>query len=185
MTTWKAIKGFEGRYAVSDTGLIMNVGNTKRNGNILKGCLDKYGYLRVTLRKSPGERSSKSFLVHRLVAVNFIPNPKELPCINHKNEHKTDNRVENLEWCDVQYNDNYGTRNARIVSSRDWSNVRKPVARLCNGKVEKIYSCAREAAIDTVGKKEAMYLIRAVCNKYNPHCHTAYGYEWAYVEKEQ
>lgn len=61
--------------------------------------------------------NGKLTLVHRFVASCFIPNPQNLPEINHKNENKTDNRVENLEWCDGKYNSNYGTRNKRIAKA--------------------------------------------------------------------
>lgn len=62
--------------------------------------------------------NGKTTLAHRFVAEAFIPNPQNLPCVNHKNENKTDNRVENLEWCDYEYNMNYGTRNKRIAKSQ-------------------------------------------------------------------
>lgn len=60
----------------------------------------------------------KLTLVHRFIASCFIPNPDNLPCINHKNEIKSDNRVENLEWCDYKYNTNYGTRNKKSSESQ-------------------------------------------------------------------
>ena len=181
MTRWLPIKGYEGRYVVSDTGLIMNVGKTKRNGNILLGTVDKDGYRRVSLRKSSRDKSPKGFAVHRLVALSFIPNPRNLPCINHKNENKADNRVENLEWCDVRYNDNYGTRNIRIAKNRDWSKAYKKVAKIKEGKIIKIYPNARSAALDTTGDERARFGIRTICNGSNPHAHTAYGFKWRYI----
>lgn len=78
---------------------------------ILKPKIDKDGYLRVVLQKD-GE--SRHFAVHRIVADAFVENHNNLPHINHKNENKKDNRVENLEWCTEQYNCNYGNRNKKL-----------------------------------------------------------------------
>ena len=105
---WKDIEGYEGLYQVSDTGEVMNV----ITGKILKAYKEKSGYLRVGLYKDEKE---KSFRVHRLVAEAFIPNPFNLPEVNHKSENKQDNRVENLEYCDRKYNINYGTRNDKVA----------------------------------------------------------------------
>ena len=62
------------------------------------------GYFIVCLYKN---KTHKYYLIHRLVALTFIPNPDSLPCVNHKDEDKTNNRVDNLEWCDHKYNMNY------------------------------------------------------------------------------
>lgn len=59
--------------------------------------------------------NGKNRLVHRLVAEAFLDNPNNYPCINHKNEIKTDNRVENLEWCDYRYNNTYGTHLGKSI----------------------------------------------------------------------
>lgn len=66
------------------------------------------GYLRVSLK-------NRHYKVHRLVGETFIPNPSKLPQINHKNEIKTDNRVDNLEWCDNWYNNHYGSRAKNVI----------------------------------------------------------------------
>lgn len=72
---------------------------------------NKKGYCLVTLSKNG---TQKNFQVHRLVALHFLPNPNNLPQVNHKDENKLNNNVENLEWCSHSYNVNFGTRNERI-----------------------------------------------------------------------
>ena len=102
---WKPIPGYVGFYEVSNFGRVKSL-NYKRTGTtkILKPKKDKYGYLIIHLSKNG---LKKYYLVHRLVAMTFIPNPDNLPQINHRNEIKTDNSVWNLEWCDTKYNCNY------------------------------------------------------------------------------
>lgn len=111
---WKSIND---RYSVSNLGNIKS--NYANKEKILSPYKNHDGYLMVDLR-SPGKR--KSISVHRLVAIAFIPNPNNLPEVNHKDEDKTNNRVDNLEWCTLQYNCNYGTRNVR-----KGINCRKPI----------------------------------------------------------
>lgn len=106
---WKPIKGFEGFYEVSNLGRVRSLesGRWKNRVKILKPGKLNNGYLKVTLFK---DGKPKTFLVHRLVAEHFIPNPLNLPQVNHKDENKENNCFENLEWCDAKYNSNYGTR---------------------------------------------------------------------------
>lgn len=98
---------YEG-YQVSNTGEIRSL----KTGKILKQEKTNNGYLLTNLYKN-GKR--KKLLVHRLVAEAFIPNPLNLPEVNHKSENKQDNRVENLEYCDSSYNINYGNRNEKVA----------------------------------------------------------------------
>lgn len=121
---WKPIPNYEGFYEVSNIGNVRSVTRTvwqlyKFNtlkGNTKRQAVGKDGYMVVSLCKGG---KPKVFQVHRLVAKAFIPNPKSLPCVNHINEIKTDNRMENLEWCTVIYNNNYGEgAKKRIVSMR-------------------------------------------------------------------
>lgn len=116
MEIWKDIEGYEGLYKVSNLGNIKSL-NYHRSGKerILKPGKDRYEYLLVKLYK---EGKCKRFSVHRLVAQAFISNPDNLPQVNHKDEDKINNSIENLEWCDSKYNNNFGTRNQRAALNR-------------------------------------------------------------------
>lgn len=107
---WKNIEGFESIYQVSTLGRVKNV----RTNRILSESLHRDGYLKVNLYKN----SRITVLIHRLVATAFIPNPNNLPQVNHKDENKANNTIENLEWCDAKYNINYGSRNRRLAKSQ-------------------------------------------------------------------
>ena len=111
MEEWKNIIGYEGLYEVSNKG---NVRNVRRN-TLLKLSKNNYGYINVYLYKN-GIRTG--FRVHRLVALTFIPNPDNLPQVNHKDEDKNNNSVDNLEWCDHKYNVNYGHRTENSLNTR-------------------------------------------------------------------
>ena len=120
---WKDINEFKGYYQVSNFGRIKSLFRYAKVKNgfrsvpekILKPKIDKDGYLHVVLQK---DRKLKYLAIHRIVADTFIDNPNNLPHVNHKNENKQDNRVENLEWCTEQYNCNYGNRNKKLSKSK-------------------------------------------------------------------
>lgn len=108
---WKDIHGYEQRYQVSNIGRIKSLKRVCKRGNnhkpvnecILKPGNNK-GYMTVALSKNG---NVKYFQVHRLVAEAFIPNPDNLPCVNHKDENSLNNNVDNLEWCTYSYNNSY------------------------------------------------------------------------------
>lgn len=101
---WKQIKGYEGLYWIS------NFGNIKNNNKLLHPYQHTDGYLFIDLYKNGNK---KTMSIHRLVATHFIDNPNNYPYVNHKDEQKNNNNVCNLEWCDFNYNINYGTRKNR------------------------------------------------------------------------
>ena len=109
---WRDIKGYEGKYMVSNLGRVksLNYSNTGKEG-ILNARDNGKGYLRVILWK---DGKDKKYRINRLVAQAFIPNPDNLPEVNHKDEDKTNNRVDNLEWCSRQYNIEYSQGKAVI-----------------------------------------------------------------------
>ena len=110
---WKDVLHYEGLYQISNLGRVWSVykqdfkvPHTKDNG-----------YQFVQLYKNGKMRNEH---LHRLVALTFIPNPNNLPQVNHKDEDKTNNTVGNLEWCDVKYNNNYGTSQERkVIANRN------------------------------------------------------------------
>ena len=110
---WRPVDGFEGLYAVSNLGRVKSLKYGREK--ILKPAKHRNGYLFVTLCIN-GKR--KHFLVHRLVATAFIPNPEGFEQVNHKDENPSNNVVTNLEWCDCKYNINYGTHNERMASTK-------------------------------------------------------------------
>lgn len=111
---WLPVVGYEGLYEVSDRGDIYS----KKSNRILNAWDDGKGYTRVELFDKHG--NSKQINVHRIVAEAFLPNPDNLPYVNHKDENKANNNVSNLEWCTPKYNTNYGDAIRRRVESAEW-----------------------------------------------------------------
>ena len=126
---WRDIEGWEGLYQISNLGRVYSCANR----NYKKLTIRKTGYVVVSLI-CRSKNMRKQYKVHRLVAQAFIPNPNNLPCINHKDENKENNRVDNLEWCTNKYNSNYGhcrekiskalmgNKNGIVNSEEKWKN---------------------------------------------------------------
>lgn len=168
---WKDIAGYEGLYQVSSFGRVKSF-NYRRTGKeqCLKPTPDKDGYLKVTLRKNG---KGQQLFVHRLVAEAFIPNPNNLPEINHKDENPENNCVSNLEWISHKDNIKYGTRNERVAKKlRNRKDQSKPVLCVESGK---IYTSQREAARQTGAYQTS---ITQCCRG---KLKTTKGYHWRYA----
>lgn len=166
MEIWRDIEGYP-NYQISNMGRVKSLGNNKtRKEKILKSGKNEKGYLIVNLFK---EGKGKSFKVHRLVATAFLPNPNNLPQVNHKDENKTNNRVDNLEYCDSKYNMNYGTRTEK---------TQKPILQFSKtGEFIKKWDSAIQVERE-LGFNQGNI---SICCK--GKLKTAYGYRWCYHYK--
>lgn len=184
---WKDIKGYEGYYQVSNLAMVRSLdrvvnchhGCTRTiKGRILIQRSIWSGYLYVVLWKNC---KYKHLSTHRLVATAFIPNPMGFPQVNHKDEVKTNNLPENLEWCTSTYNANYGTRNERFGASRINSpKISKPVIQCdVNGNVVNHYPSVMEAQRVT-GINNANIVGCCIGRK---SYYMAGGYKWRYVNE--
>ena len=165
----KEIKNYEGRYSATEEGRIFSHLTNK----FLTPCDSGKGYLYVTLTDGKGHRQSKK--IHRIIAETFLPNPNNLPCVNHKDQNTKNNNLENLEWCDYKYNNNYGTFATRISESKTNNTYNtRPVMCIETGIV---YNSVKEA-------QETLKInnISRVCQK-KPKYKTAGGYHWEYVNE--
>lgn len=171
---FKDIVGYEGLYQVSNIGRVKSLPKDKVLHNcgfickskerILKPKLEKNGYLRVGLYKNG---IVQYFSIHRLVAIAFIENPNNYPDINHKDENRTNNNVNNLEWCSVSYNTQYSSY--KWTGEKHWASKKV----LCIETGESFFS------ITEAGKqKNVQYKNIHKCCKGERH--TAGEFHWQY-----
>lgn len=170
---WKDIKGYEGLYQVSSFGRVRSKRRRGSKGGIAKLTLDKKNtdYFKIRLCKNNHYRA---FFVHRLVAQAFIPNPNGYPQVNHKDEDRHNNFVNNLEWCTNRYNSNYKNHNWKNSISQKG---RKWVYQYSLfGDVIARYKTVSEAA-------EAMHGSSSnISHAAHRKGSTAYGYVWKYAD---
>lgn len=181
MEIWKDVKGYEGLYKVSNKGNVYSVprvtkvGRATRNdgGYLLKQHTEATGYLTVCLSDGRGDRRPKK--VHRLVMEAFVPNPNGYPCVNHKDEDKTNNTLENLEWCSIAYNNNYGTHQQRSAKSRI-NNPKNSHVVMCV-ETGVIYPSTREASRQTgIDQSQIWHCLKA-------QWRVAKGTHWTYLKE--
>lgn len=169
MARWSEIGGYEGLYLVSDEGEVIalpkvvksSYRTARRKAKPIKIHLrgkNGHNYEAVTLSK---DGVSKSYSVHRLVAQAFIPNPGNLPEVNHKDENTLNNRVDNLEWCTRQYNIEYSKEKAVLKIDE-------------SGEITKYKSISAASKETGVGRTS---INNALCG----WATSAGGYKWAYV----
>lgn len=168
---WKDINGYESLYQVSNIGRIKSFPRrgTYKDEYILNPQITKKGYYRVRLCN----KNSKAYMVHRLVAQAFIPNTDNLPFINHKDENKKNNNVDNLEWCTNIYNIHYGTSIERMKNSLKKSVVQYSI----NGEIINYFSSAKDASKFVNGFSTS---ITACCKG---RIKTTCGYVWKYKKE--
>ena len=182
MEEWRVIEDYP-NYMVSNLGRVKSLNYNKTGKErIMKQGISK-GYCRVVLYK---DAKQKKYLVHRLVASAFLPNPNNYLCVNHKDENKQNNKVSNLEWCTQEYNINYGTRNERVgkansilLKGKPNIALSKPILQLSkNGEYIKQWVSAVEAS------KELNISRPHICQCCNGKRKFCGGYRWEYLEEE-
>lgn len=182
---WRDIKGYEGYYQVSNMGRVRSLDRTIYNarikgekkvlhykGKILSLGYRNKGYWGVILTKSS---KARSFAVHRLVAQAFIPNPQNYPQVNHKDENKENNCVDNLEWCDCKYNINYGSWRQKQSDSHKGKRAKKVIQYDKQGNLIRIY--------DSITEAETITGIRHISAVACGHRKYAGGYAWKFLHE--
>lgn len=164
---WRDVVGYEGYYQVSNFGNIRSIRFNKIRQ--IRPAEKSNGYFHVSLCV---DRKSKICLVHRLVAKAFIENPNNYPSINHKDENKSNNNMNNLEWCTDSYNCLYGNRNKKISNK-----IYKPIIQLKDGIEIKRFVSAKHI------KEELGYNPSAISNSIYGKLKNAYGFEWKFVNE--
>lgn len=165
---WKDIQGYEGLYQVSNLGRVKSLHKAEV---ILKPGINNRGYYFVMLYK---DKKYHHALVHRLVAKAFIPNKENFPQVNHKDENKANNCVNNLEWCTNLYNNLYHDKAIKTGIKEG-----KPVAQYTlSGKLVKIWQSAHEA-------ERAGYHARHIGECCSDKIKTHLGYMWRFARENK
>lgn len=161
---WKDIDGYNGKYRISNLGRVISY-NRNKEGVFLTPCDNNNGYQYVSLGRGVENRQ----YIHRLVAQAFIPNPNNMPEINHCDENPKNNCVENLEWCTHKYNINYGSHNDKLCKQVNQYTK--------DGEFIKTWRSIKDAS--------SFYGITHIWDCCQGKRKTAGGYVWKYNNREQ
>ena len=189
---WKPIKNFEEFYEISNLGRVKKKERTYTNNLgyivtfpevISNGYFDGIKYKYFTLYKD-GVR--KNIKIHRLVAEAFIPNPENLPQINHKDENPFNNSVENLEWCTAEYNINYGERNKKSSETKlskgyKWNETQRLSNQKRVRKLDKDLNILEEFDSIISAAKSVNGDPGSIGNCCNRRSKSSYGFVWRFV----
>lgn len=181
MEVWKNIAGANESYQISNLGRVKSVQRVATNGRpvnerILKTRINKRGYEYVCIQIAEKRKTIK---IHREVAKAFIGNPHCYKEVNHKDENKLNNRVDNLEWCDRKYNANYGTAIVRAAKARSENHVLAINQYDTNGNFIKSWRSPIQVERENGKKMRATNIISCCRGKYK----TSYGYVWKYADR--
>lgn len=170
---WRSVKDYEGLYEMTTMGRVRN----SMTGQVLRPEKTTNGYLRITLTKNG---IHKRYLVHRLVAqvfpdlVSWTEDAKGKPfeelTVNHLNEDKSDNRVENLQWCPLKYNIDYGTRNERMAKSKSKTVYQKTL----DGQLVKVWPSTMECERNGFYHSAVSNCCMGIYSQYK-------GFKWSYI----
>lgn len=169
---WRDTYIYGEQYQVSNTGIVRN----KITGHILKPQSDKKGYLRVTLSRKNVQVTLK---VHRVVAIAFIENSKNLPQVNHKDGNKENNSVDNLEWISNYDNMQHAKKHGLTNHVENAGRKRRPVAGISNSGETIEFNLLAEAA-------ETCHVSRSnLCSALKGKRNMCGGYKWKYIDESE
>lgn len=186
---WKDISTHKGLYQVSSFGRVRSLDRcvisapSRRfpfgieqnyKGKILQPLLGTNGYLHVTLSKTNTVTKRKKYSIHRLVLAQFSENTNNYDCVNHKDENRLNNHIDNLEWCDHKYNSNYGNCIIKSATSRGIAVDQYTL----DGTYVQSYISLRRAA-QSISKQAQGSEIRKACTGKYKKC---YGYKWKFKQ---
>lgn len=177
---WKPVKDFDGYY-ISNLGRVKSTRSFKGTQElILNGSFNQQGYKTITMMR---KKKVYTKTLHRLLANAFIPNPNKLPCINHKNGIKTDNKIDNLEWCTYSHNNKEAYKMG--LKEPAWTNnfgINHPNSKKVNqydknGNYIKTWDCISDV------QRVMNILVTSIVNCCNGYSNSAGGYKWRYTSE--